>query len=151
MEFSWSSKIEFHRNSSMIPQFSEFLRKNFSLSEFSRKAHRILKRNFSWSSEIEFHMNAKIFPLMNSVKVLIKNSYGNLFEFLLRIPREFSTRIPMEGINDSRTEVQFGKFFGRPIEFSKGISHEVPKLNSTGIPLWFRSFRNSYGKNFPTG
>ena len=80
-------------------------------------------------------MNAKIFPLMNSVKVLFKNSYGNLFEFLLRIPREFSTRIPMEGINDSRTEVQFRKFFGRLVEFSKGISHEVPKLNSIGIPL----------------
>ena len=75
-------------------------------------------------------MNAKIFPLMNSVKVLFKNSYGKLFEFLLRIPREFSTRIPMEDIYDSKYLVQFRIFFGKPIEFSKGISHEVPKLNS---------------------
>ena len=58
---------------------------------------------------------------MNSVKVLFKNSYGKLFEFLLRIPREFSTRIPMEGINDSGTEIQFRKFVGRPMEFQNGI------------------------------
>ena len=75
-------------------------------------------------------MNAKIFPLMNSVKVLFKNSYGNLFEFLLRIPREFSTRIPMEDIYNSKYLVQFQNFFGKPIEFSIQISNGVSIVNS---------------------